>query len=72
MINFIYINLGVILNLLGTILIALAFGKYPKDGAPYTEEKGEKKYIAYFNYPYLFWLGILFLSVGFLFQLRFK
>jgi hypothetical protein len=71
--NFIITNIGVILNLLGTIFIALAFGPYPnKRSAPHTfDGKGGKKYIAYFNYPILFYIGLLLIFIRFIFQLKF-
>lgn len=73
MYQFISNNIGIILNLIGTILIAFSFGAFPnKDAAPHTfDGKGGKKYIAYFNYPYLFCIGLLLLSLGFIFQLKF-
>jgi len=74
MINFLVLNAGIILNLIGTIMIALSFGSYPnKSGAPYTTDiKGKgKKYIAYFNYPGLFLAGLVFLGIGFCLQLKF-
>lgn len=73
MYQFILNNIGIILNLIGTILIAVSFGRLPnKQGAPYTGDgKGGKKYIAYFNYPYLFCGGLLLLFLGFILQLKF-
>ena len=69
--NFIFENIGIILNLIGTILIAFSFGSYPdKNSAPYTiNDQGGKKYIAYFNYPNLFKIGIALLLLGFISQL---
>lgn len=70
--EFICLNLGIILNLVGTFLIAISFGSYPdKKTAPYTAENGKRKYIAYFNYPYFFWAGLALLFVGFMFQIKF-
>lgn len=73
MIDFICSNIGIILNLIGTILIAFSFGPYPdKSGAPSTtDDKGKERYIAYFNYPFLFWTGIIILATGFFLQLNF-
>ena len=71
--SFIISNIGIIFNLLGTVLVAFSFGAYPdKDGAPYTtDDKGKKRHIAYFNYPILFWIGMVLLCVGFFLQLKF-
>jgi len=54
-------------------MIAFSFGSYPnKNGAPYTtDDSGNKKYIAYFNYPKIFYLGLTLLFIGFLFELKF-
>lgn len=70
--NFLLKNLGLILNLIGTVLIAISFGRYPKkEAAPHTfDGKGGKKYIAYFNYPKLFCFGLILLFFGFVFQLK--
>jgi|AntRauTorckE6833_2_1112554.scaffolds.fasta_scaffold55257_3 hypothetical protein len=72
MIEFIQNNIGEILNLIGAILIAFSFGRYPhEDTAFTTSDKGDIKYIAYFNYPCLFYVGITMLCLGFLLQLIF-
>ena len=72
MCKFILNNIGLIFNLIGTILIAFSFGPYPdKKSAPNTADgNGDKKYIAYFNYPSLFYLGLLSLFIGFILQIR--
>lgn len=65
-------NIGIVLNLAGTIFIAFSFGSYPdKKGAPYTSDNsGRKKFIAYFNYPNLFYCGLILLIIGFALQLK--
>jgi hypothetical protein len=65
-------NIGLIFNLAGTAMLAFSFGSYPdKKGAPYTtDDNGKRKYIAYFNYPKLFYWGLFLLFVGFAFQLK--
>ena len=70
---FICTNIGIILNLTGTVFIAISFGRYPnKKGAPYTvDQKIGKLYIAYNNHPILFKFGLLLLFVGFFLQLKF-
>ena len=59
-------TIALILNFLGSLLIAIAFGKYRGDGAPYTGNKdGGKIYIAYLNHPSLFKTGLFLLVAGF-------
>jgi len=72
MCEFLYENIGTILNLLGTVMIAFSFGTFPggEDVAYTTTDNGKKKHIAYFNYPILFWAGIIILSLGFILQLE--
>lgn len=72
-INFLYQNKENILNISGTLLVAISFGSFPeKKSAPYTTNgKGGKKYIAYFNYPSLFYAGLILLIVGFSLGLKF-
>jgi len=44
MIDFLCNNFGIILNLVGTIFIAISFGPYPdKNSAPYTSDNNDKK-----------------------------
>ena len=70
--KFICSNLGNILNIVGTVFVAISFGPYPKkEAAPYTTDSGSKRYIAYFNYPWMFYAGLFLLAVGFVFQLKF-
>jgi hypothetical protein len=72
-IDFVCLNGGGILSIIGTILVAISFGPFPqKDAAPHTfDNHGGKKYIAYFNYPKMFYLGLILLILGFILQLRF-
>lgn len=59
-------TLSLILNFLGSILVAISFGKYKGDGAPSTRTKdGERVYIAYLNHPLLFRVGLTLLVFGF-------
>jgi uncharacterized membrane protein YidH (DUF202 family) len=68
MLEFICNNLGLILNIIGALLLAFSFGPFPeKESAPTTGDK----YIAYFNYPVLFWTGVVLLVLGFVVQLQF-
>ena len=65
-------NSGTILNLVGTVFIAISFGPHPDEGAPYTVDRsGNKTYIAYFTHPRLFWVGLVVVFVGFVLQLHF-
>lgn len=65
--TFLSINIGLILNIIGTIFVACSFGPFPdKKAAPSTDGT----YIAYFNYPKLFWAGIALLTIGFVLQVQ--
>lgn len=60
-------RLGLVLNILGTIMIALSFGKNP-DNANRLDEKGRKVYLASFLHPKLFMWGLVVIVVGFVLQ----
>jgi hypothetical protein len=62
-------KLGLIINFVGTILVAIAFGKNP--GGAYQTEDGKKgkTHFASLLYPNLFKFGLLLLASGFLLQL---
>ena len=66
--SIIFNKAGLILNLLGTIIIAISFGKNLAD-AHQINNKGQKIYLASFLYPKLFWLGISLIILGFIMQL---
>jgi hypothetical protein len=67
--EFIALNkIGLIFNIVGTLMIALSFGKNLED-AYQTNNKGQKVYLASFLRPKIFWFGILFLLLGFIIQL---
>ena len=60
--------IGLILNILETLLISFAFGK--NSGEAYqTDDKGRKIYLSSFLHPEWFKWGIYLLVVGFLLQL---
>jgi hypothetical protein len=61
-------KIGLILNLIGTIMLAFSFGKNLEE-AHQEDEKGKKIYIASFLYPKCFYAGLILLSIGFLLQL---
>lgn len=60
-------KLGLILNILGTIMIALSFGKNLED-AHQVDKKGKKVYLASFIHPKLFMWGLAMIIVGFILQ----
>ena len=61
-------KVGLILNFIGTIMIALSFGKNLEE-AHQEDKKGRRVYLASFLYPRAFYVGCLLLAVGFLLQL---
>jgi len=65
---FIFTKTGLILNLVGTIMLALSFGKNLAD-AHQLDEKGRKIYLVSFRHPKLFYCGIGLIILGFLLQL---
>ncbi len=57
-------RLGVILNFLGALLLALSFGR--NIGKAYQEdEKGRRTYLASLLHTRTFWVGMILLTVGF-------
>lgn len=70
---FINKNLGLILNIAGTIFLAFSFsripGKNPDDGGYTTDDKGKKYHFIYLVHPYYIPIGITLLLIGFLLQL---
>jgi len=61
-------SLGLLFNILGTLLIAFSFGKNLAD-AYQKDKKGRKIFLASFLHPIWFKLGIWILLIGFLLQL---
>lgn len=59
---------GLILNLIGTIMVAWSFGKNPGE-AHQNDAKGRRIYLASFLYPSLFRWGLGVIGVGFFCQL---
>jgi hypothetical protein len=59
---------GLILNFIGTVLVACAFGAN-LGGAYQEDDKGRRIYLASFLRPRMFWLGLALLGAGFLLQL---
>jgi hypothetical protein len=61
-------KIGLILNVAGTLLIALAIGKN-KEVAYQTTEKGRRQYLAAVLHPVWFKIGLVLIAAGFLLQL---
>ncbi|OGM93377.1 hypothetical protein A2333_02165 [Candidatus Wolfebacteria bacterium RIFOXYB2_FULL_49_7] len=62
-------NIGLFLNIAGTLLITYALGDFP-DGGTFERLDGGTQYgIVYFKNPFQFKLGIILLIIGFFFQL---
>jgi hypothetical protein len=64
----IWLKLGIILNFVGTVLIAYSFGSN-LESAHQTDRKARKVYLAVFLHPSLFRVGMLLLALGFGLQL---
>ena len=60
-------KLGLILNIIGTIIVALSIGKNLAD-ASQRDKKGREVYLASFLHPKLFMLGLVVIVVGFILQ----
>jgi len=61
-------KMGLGLNILGTVMIALSFGPNPGK-AHQPDEKGRKTYLASFLHPKLFRWGLAIIGLGFILQL---
>ncbi len=60
-------RLGLLLNLVGTIMVACSFGSNLAD-AHQLDKKGRKVYLASFGRPKFFRLGLVIIVLGFLSQ----
>jgi hypothetical protein len=60
-------RIGLVLNILGTVMVALSFGKNLAD-AHQMDGKGRKVYLASFLHPKLFKLGLAIIIFGFILQ----
>ncbi len=58
---------GMILNIVGTLMAALSFGKNLED-AHQLDKKGREIYLASFRYPKLFKCGLMIIILGFILQ----
>jgi hypothetical protein len=61
------IKIGLLLNIAGTIMIALSFGKNLAD-AHQVDRKGRKVYVASFLHPKLFFWRLILIIIGFILQ----
>ncbi len=61
-------KIGLVLNIIGTLMIAFSFGKNLAD-AYQLDKKGRKIYLASFLYPKLFNWGLILIILGFILQL---
>lgn len=69
--QFIQLNAGAIINILGTIIIFIGIGPYPSGfGGSTTGNDGKTRSIAYINHPQLLIIGLVCLFFGFVFQLQ--
>jgi len=59
--------IGLFLNFIGTILVAVSFGKN-LGGGYQNDARGRKVYLASFLYPSIFKSGLALLALGFVFQ----
>jgi hypothetical protein len=65
-------NIGIALNIIGTLLIAFAFGKFPKEfGGSTTGTDGKEYPFSYLLHPLWFKFGVGILILGFILQLSF-
>ncbi len=62
-IKWLIMNSGLILNFIGSLMIALSVGKNP--GGAYQGEKSDKIYLAVIRCPKMFWCGVIILILGF-------
>ena len=60
-------RIGLVLNIVGTVMIALSFGKNLAD-ASQKDGKGRNVYLASFLHPKLFKLGLAIIIFGFILQ----
>jgi hypothetical protein len=60
-------RIGLVLNIVGTVMIALSFGRNLEE-THQTDRRGRRVYLASFLHPNLFKLGLAIIIFGFLFQ----
>lgn len=63
-------NIGLILNVIGTLFIAFSMGRFPKEfGGSTVGSDGKEYHFVYLTHPYWFNLGIMPIVIGFLLQI---
>lgn len=68
--KFVYSNLGLILNTLGSILVVVSIGKFPDGfGGSTTSNKGREYHFAYVTRPTGLRAGLLLIILGFILQI---
>lgn len=60
-------RLGLLLNVMGTIMIAFSFGRNPGE-AHQADDEGRRVYLASFLHPKLFAWGLVIIIIGFILQ----
>lgn len=60
-------KIGLVLNIVGTLIVALSFGKNLEDAHQF-DNKGRKIYLASFLHPKLFYWGLAIIIIGFILQ----
>lgn len=63
-------DVGLIFNIIGTLLIAFAFGILKDDTFLNTDSQGKKKMFSYLHHPMGFKVGVILIIIGFLLQLN--
>ena len=67
-VKFILLKFGLILNMVGTIMVAISFGKNLENAYQY-DKKDREIYLASFLHPKLFRCGLILIIAGFFLQL---
>jgi len=63
-------DIGLLVNLAGSVLLVISIGKFPKEfGGSTTGEDGKPYHFAYFLHPRMLKFGLCLLVLGFLFQI---
>ncbi|OGN31522.1 MAG: hypothetical protein A3I92_00570 [Candidatus Yanofskybacteria bacterium RIFCSPLOWO2_02_FULL_43_10b] len=68
--EFIHSNLGLILNIIGSILVVVSIGKFPDGfGGSTTSNNGREYHFAYVTRPTGLKIGLLLIIIGFIVQI---
>ncbi|MBI2337535.1 MAG: hypothetical protein HYU97_12320 [Deltaproteobacteria bacterium] len=64
-------DVGLIVNVIGTLMVAFSIGKIPKGfGGTTTNDDGKVFHFSYVAHPILFKVGLVFIIFGFVLQLQ--